>query len=71
MYMSLQAPSPRKPWGYSAPISQPALNGLVAKCGADALQLSDDQLRADGEFTHDIDLALKMDDPGAAVLLIG
>ena len=56
---------PRKPWGYSKPIKQPALNGRLAKCGADALQLTDSELAADGEFTHSIDCALQIGDPGA------
>ena len=62
--LHVQAPPPRKPWGYSKPISQPALNGHVAKCGAQALQLSDEELAANGEFTHEINAALNITDAG-------
>lgn len=40
----------------------------MAKCGAQALQLSDEELAANGEFTHEIDAALNITDAGARLL---
>lgn len=58
----LQPAGPRV-WGYQAPVPQP---GLVhgtrrrAKCGADCLQYSNEELRTLGEYTHQVATALAM-----------